>query len=114
MLQSDQISVNIPKQFIDNLANAIAAKVSARVEGRLNSDVLTVASRSILEADRVRPTFLRLKEVSERVGLARSTIYSKIGKGRFPQPVNLGGRSVAWRVADIEAWESNPSAYGID
>jgi prophage regulatory protein len=47
---------------------------------------------------------LRRKQVESRVGLGRSTIYSKVAAGEFPAPVNLGGRAVGWLASEIEAW----------
>ena len=35
--------------------------------------------------------FLRLREVLERTGLSRSTIYVRLDQGRSPRPVPLGG-----------------------
>ena len=54
---------------------------------------------------------LRRPEVESITGLSRAGIYAKMQKGEFPAPVRLGSNSVAWRVADIEAWiESLPPA----
>lgn len=39
---------------------------------------------------------LRLKQVRTITGLGRSTIYRWMEAGRFPKPVRLGPRSVAW------------------
>jgi prophage regulatory protein len=47
---------------------------------------------------------LRLPEVMRIVGLGRSSLYDRIQHGRFPSPVSLGGRAVAWRSQDIEDW----------
>ena len=47
---------------------------------------------------------IRLPEILQITGLARSTIYKKLSEGRFPRPVNLGGRAVAWLSSDIENW----------
>ena len=47
---------------------------------------------------------LRRKDVEARTGLSRSTIYAWISCGKFPSPVRLGGRSVAWRKSAIEEW----------
>ena len=47
---------------------------------------------------------LRLPEVIEKVGLSRSSIYSRIHEGRFPSPVSLGGRAVGWLSSELEAW----------
>lgn len=47
---------------------------------------------------------LRLPAVKERVGLSRSTIYLKISKGEFPEPISLGDRAVGWLEEDINHW----------
>jgi prophage regulatory protein len=47
---------------------------------------------------------LRLRQVSARTGLARSTIYERIKAGEFPVQVPLGARAVGWLEADIDAW----------
>jgi prophage regulatory protein len=47
---------------------------------------------------------LRLKEVTARTGMGKSTIYRKIGQGLFPAPVSVGGQSVRWRESDIDRW----------
>jgi prophage regulatory protein len=47
---------------------------------------------------------LRLRQVSARTGLARSTIYERIKAGEFPAQVALGARAVGWLEADIDAW----------
>ncbi len=44
----------------------------------------------------------RLAQVTEGIGLSRSTIYELINKGRFPKPVRLG-KSSCWRGADLLA-----------
>ena len=51
---------------------------------------------------------LRIEEVTELVGLARSTIYAKVSAGSFPPPIRLGSRSVGWRLSDIDAWLAAP------
>jgi prophage regulatory protein len=47
---------------------------------------------------------LRLRDVMDRTGLGRSTIYRKIGAAAFPQPVSVGGASVRWRESDVRQW----------
>ena len=49
-------------------------------------------------------TILRRKEVEQRTGLSRSTIYLRIQEGTFPKPVNLGARAVGWLGHEIDAW----------
>lgn len=47
---------------------------------------------------------IRLKEVIDLTGLARSTIYKYIGEGAFPKPVSLGDRCVGWVNSEIHEW----------
>jgi prophage regulatory protein len=47
---------------------------------------------------------LRLTEVRSRVPYSRSTIYQLIKESKFPKPVSLGARAVAWLESDIDAW----------
>lgn len=57
--------------------------------------------------------FLRLPKVIERTGLSRSSIYVMINEGRFPAPVQIGQRAVAWREADLVTWAASRSATTI-
>lgn len=47
---------------------------------------------------------LRRPEVERRTGKSRSSIYDDIKKGKFPAPVRVGQRAVAWRESDIIRW----------
>lgn len=49
-------------------------------------------------------SFLRLSTVKARTGLSRTTLYRRIGEGRFPASVSLGGRAVGWLDSDIDDW----------
>lgn len=49
-------------------------------------------------------TFLRMPMVVRMTGLARSTIYRLIAEHKFPGPVRVGDRAVAWRRADLDRW----------
>ena len=49
---------------------------------------------------------LRLPQIVAPHGpipVSRSTWWAGVRDGRFPQPVKLGRRTTAWRVADIRA-----------
>ncbi|WP_454184659.1 helix-turn-helix transcriptional regulator [Parvibaculum sp. MBR-TMA-1.3b-4.2] len=50
---------------------------------------------------------LRRAEVTERYGIPRSTLYDLIAKGRFPRPVKVSPRFVAWRIEDLTGWEES-------
>ena len=47
---------------------------------------------------------LRRRQVENRTGLSRSTIYLRIQEGTFPKPISLGLRAVGWLESEIEAW----------
>lgn len=47
---------------------------------------------------------IRLKEVIDSTGLARSTIYKYIEEGTFPATVSLGGRCVGWVHSEVCDW----------
>ncbi len=47
---------------------------------------------------------IRLKEVIDSTGLARSTIYKYISEGNFPKPVSLGDRCVGWVDGEVYDW----------
>lgn len=47
---------------------------------------------------------IRLKEVIDSTGLARSTIYKYIAEQSFPKPISLGDRCVGWLESEIHDW----------
>ena len=47
---------------------------------------------------------LQLKEVLQRTGLSRATLYNRIAKSDFPHQVSLGGRAVGWIKGEVEDW----------
>ena len=49
-------------------------------------------------------TIWRLPVVMARTGLARSSVYHKMSIGEFPEPINLGVRSVGWIADEVEEW----------
>jgi prophage regulatory protein len=51
-----------------------------------------------------RTTFLRLKQVLSRTGMSRSTLYAYVREGRFPAPVSISTRCVAWVEGEIDRW----------
>lgn len=47
---------------------------------------------------------LRLPEVREFTRRSTTRIYADMAAGRFPRPIRIGERAVAWRRCDLEAW----------
>ena len=52
----------------------------------------------------ITPRLLRLPAVLERVGLRRSRLYELVAAGRFPAPVKLSNRAIAWPSDEVDAW----------
>lgn len=47
---------------------------------------------------------MKLPEVCETVGLKKGGLYKAIREGRFPSPIKLGKRAVAWPESAIQGW----------
>lgn len=55
--------------------------------------------------------YYRLPKVREfAAGLSTTTIYRLMGEGKFPRPVRIGGRAVAWKESDLLQWQAARSA----
>lgn len=50
------------------------------------------------------PTILRLKQVKQRTGISRSSIYLAMNCGNFPRKISLGARSVGWIEEEIDSF----------
>lgn len=50
------------------------------------------------------PSLIRLSEVMRRTGYGRAWIYRLISLGRFPKPVKIGPRSVAFIESEVDEW----------
>jgi prophage regulatory protein len=75
----------------------------------MRSRDLAVATKAlkengVLESVHQPKRLLRFPRVFDRVGYSHSQLYLLIKRGEFPKPVSLGGRAVAWRESDIDAW----------
>lgn len=47
---------------------------------------------------------LRLREVEERTGLKRASLYRRAAAGTFPKPVRLGANSSGWIESEVDAF----------
>lgn len=55
------------------------------------------------QAEETSP-FLRMPAVTRLTGLGRSTIYRLVAQDKFPSPVRIANRAIAWRRSDLECW----------
>lgn len=53
---------------------------------------------------------LRLPEVVSICKRSRTSIHYDVKAGRFPKPVKIGPRAIAWRESDIQRWISEGAA----
>jgi prophage regulatory protein len=56
--------------------------------------------------------FIRLPTVLARIGISRSTLWAWTRAGKFPPPVKIGPRAVAWRAREINDWIEARTAEG--
>ncbi len=47
---------------------------------------------------------MRLPDVCAAVAMRKGGIYKAVREGRFPSPVKLGKRAVAWPESAVQAW----------
>ena len=55
---------------------------------------------------------MRLPEVMQTIGRSRTSIYYDVKAGRFPEPLQIGRRAIAWRETDIQNWIDSKAAAG--
>ena len=46
----------------------------------------------------------RRTEIESLTGLSRSTIYALMSQGKFPRPIRLTAKAVAWPESKITEW----------
>lgn len=49
-------------------------------------------------------SLIRLPEVLKRTGFGKAWIYRLISEGRFPAPVRIGVRAVAFVESEVDEW----------
>lgn len=54
--------------------------------------------------------YLSDKQLAERYGVTRPTIWRWVKERELPEPLKLAPRCTRWRLHEIEAWENNRPA----
>jgi prophage regulatory protein len=67
-------------------------------------DIREVALRT--RSDQMSSKLLRLEEVLSRICLSKSSLLRQVTLGRFPRPVRVGERRIAWLEDEIIAWQA--------
>jgi prophage regulatory protein len=72
---------------------------------------MSLRPRTAQEKQDNRKYILRMPQVLEQVNLSRATVYKMIRRSEFPQPVQIGQRSVGWLPEEVNSWlRSRPHA----
>lgn len=50
--------------------------------------------------------YLSDRDMAARFGTTRSTIWRWVGTNSLPKPIKLSTGCTRWKLADVEAWES--------
>lgn len=62
----------------------------------------------------IEDRYIRIKELSAMLGIAKSTIYRLVKEDKFPKQIKLTERTVVWRLSVINKWvadKENASKY---
>ena len=88
-------------------------KFAALVENRcIEDEKKTCEAQNTQKPNANNQTFIRMAQLATtpkragRLPLHPNTIWKQVREGTFPAPVKIGANSTAWRLSDIEAWES--------
>lgn len=111
MNPNDRYSLPIPDALVDELVDRVALEVTNRLSQHISRIEHRANQAGEPEPDRPRPTFLRMTDLVDRIGLSRGNIYKRMSEGTFPASVKLGARTAAWRLEDIEDWEASPGTW---
>jgi len=57
-----------------------------------------------IRKDKKMNTFLRIKEVVKKTGIAKSTIWLWVSENKFPKPIKLSPRITVWEEEKINYW----------
>lgn len=71
---------------------------------RINKDEVPV--QGALDGNR-KKRLIKKEIVLDKTSLSKSSLYRLIKEGRFPSPVPLTGRAVAWLESEIDEWIVN-------
>jgi prophage regulatory protein len=96
-------------EAVEVLDVGVKNPVHAPTSGRHRQDFqrikwFSTVTPSSVDAHQVREGFLRLRDILAPHGplpISKSTWWAGVKSGRYPQPVKLGPRITAWRLADI-------------
>lgn len=57
-----------------------------------------------------QPTYFNDRQIADRFGVHRATVWRWVQRGEFPKPVRLTAGITRWLVTDVEAFEERQRA----
>lgn len=57
---------------------------------------------------------IRLKDVLDRTGLTKSTLYRKVAEGTFPRQVPISTHGTGWYESAVNRWIADPPGFRED
>lgn len=118
--QFNEKKVHAPAERLAETANDKNETVAETLTDHESSPPTPAQTNSSKSLSQKPPTIIRLKQVLERTGLSRSTIYDKINPKSprydltFPKQVSLGIGSVGWYESELICWiESRKPADSV-
>jgi predicted DNA-binding transcriptional regulator AlpA len=100
-----------PETFGDDQVDTLSNPFGRAVLAVSQAAPLPISDSTSQSADHARattslgvgPKMLSLKQICDKAGIGRSTIYNRIRAGTFPEQAKLGERSL-WSEAEIDQW----------
>lgn len=69
-----------------------------------------MTDRELSPQARTKDRFVKMREVLDRLGISRSTLYDMMENGEFPEPIVLRNKLHCWLESDIEEYMSRKIA----
>lgn len=77
------------------------------------SFVKTLQEMMSLKSQSTQPKVMRMGQLSERLGLAKSTLYKMIAEKKFPKGFSInGGKAKGWLSTTIDQWLEERKQHG--
>ena len=106
------VHANAQLAALDRIRSAMSEQLLA-MQGAMQTAATSAATAAATATPHGAPEreFWREKDVLQHwVRVCRTTLYRWVREGRFPKPVRMGGRAVAWRDQDLRAWAASRKA----
>jgi prophage regulatory protein len=63
-------------------------------------------AKPVVASELQSAAFVRMAAVMQLTGLGKTTIYRLMAEHKFPAPVRLAKRAIAWRRIDLDQWSA--------